>query len=133
MYTEEQYCFLRCCSKGLVWRWHINPAVDEVLRFLMDEHLITPREDLSAGMLKATQKGLKVLHQFDYENNLRQKQAQAEDENRKADKVKAKQNMAKQFRHDFAVAGFSVTLAFIIEHWNYLVELCKQLVGSFSR
>lgn len=138
MYTEEQYEYLRMCADGLVWEWFKDANGDDVLHFLMDEGLITAREDIRENLLCLTQKGKAALAekaaQVNREAERRGSKGNVAKEAKPVDKpVKAEENVAEEKgkrAHDYAVAIAPVAVAQVLEHWRSLVDLIQKLIRA---
>lgn len=138
MYTEEQYEYLRMCAGGLVWEWFKDANGDDVLHFLMDEGLITAREDIRKNLLCLTQRGKAALSekaaQVNREAERRGDKGNVAKETKPVNKpVKAEENVAEEKgkrAYDYAVAIAPVVVTQVLEHWRNLVDLVQKLIRA---
>lgn len=138
LYTEEQYEYLRMCAGGLVWEWFKDANGDDVLHFLMDEGLITAREDIRKNLLCLTQRGKAALSekaaQVNREAERRGDKGNVAKETKPVNKpVKAEENIAEEKgkrAHDYAVAIAPVVVTQVLEHWRNLVDLVQKLIRA---
>ena len=86
MYTLQQYQRMERFENGAVWRWHADPAADDVIRFLMDAGLLSSREDLGPGVLSLTEKGRSVL-EAKRNHDAEKKEQEAKEENAEAKRL----------------------------------------------
>lgn len=86
MYTLQQYQWMERFENGAVWHWHADPAADDVIRFLMDDGLLSSREDLGPGVLSLTEKGRSVL-EAKRNHDAEKKEQEAKEENAEAKRL----------------------------------------------
>lgn len=130
-YTKKQIEMLERCSTGLVWVWHRDERGDEILRFLMGEGLITPREDIQCGLLTLTQWGEAVL-ESENERQQKEKQQAATQRQQENNAVKAEKNVAKEFGKDLFVAGFPQMLTYGVEFLRGAIKLAQEFIRSLG-
>ena len=65
MLTVQQQDKLKQMSTGLVWEWNSSAEDDEILRFLLSEGLIAPREDIAPDFLLITEHGKAGLYDLE--------------------------------------------------------------------
>lgn len=115
--TTEQLSYLERCASGLVWTWHKIPSEDEILRFLIDEGLISPRVDIADDLIMITQKGLQTLQEF-YERSGKHSKKEAQ----------------RRFQNKVSVAQVLVPLVvfilgLIVEHFSNILGKLLELFG----
>ena len=131
--TKKQIEMLERCSDGLTWKWFVNAEDDEVLRFLFENRLAQAREDIGTNMICATQAGLSVLEHLHNAQKQCEERAAKEQAEKQANAVEAEKNIAKEFRHDFFVAGFSVLLTLLVEHMADLIKLLDKIITAIGK
>lgn len=86
MYTGQQYRWMERFENGAVWLWFADPAADDVIRFLMNDGLLSAREDLGPGVLSLTEKGRSVL-EAKRKQDAEKKEQEAKEENAEAKRL----------------------------------------------
>lgn len=125
MYSKEQYRFMLKCKDGLIWTWFKDANADEVLRYLMDEGLVQPRQDIKEGMYKLTQKGISELE--NYKDVCREKAARKKQSAKNA--VQAQKDSKRDFNRQFIL----VVISAVVEKLGVLCQICSQLVNSLFK
>lgn len=124
MYSDKQYALLEKLEDGLVWEWHMDRDADEVLRFLMNEGIITPREDLKHGLLKLTQKGSAVLSEHRAELENLKKQA----DEKLQDKIEKKAEKKREHIFQIFLTVFGFVLGVIADN---IMNIGDWVIGLF--
>ena len=82
-------------------------------------------DDRSRMGYRVTLKGRDLLSSAEQERQDRAEQAAQQDQ----EKLRSKAEKIKDYRHDFAVAAFSVALALLVEHFGEIIEFFKALAN----
>lgn len=137
MYTLQQYQWMERFENGAVWRWHADPAADDVIRFLMDDGLLSSREDLGPGVLSLTEKGRSVLEakrQADAEKKDQAAARQAREAKRMKERLEDKAEQKREKKRDRIFQVFLLLLGFVLgvlaEHWAGVTTWVHSLFQS---
>ena len=117
MYTKQQYEWLERVETGLVWSWQKDAVADSVLRFLMQEGLIAPREDIQPGLLMLTERGKSVLEakrQADAEKKDHAAAEQAREAKRAKERLEDKAEHKSEKKSDRIFQVFLLLLGFVL-------------------
>lgn len=124
--TEQQIAMLRRTASGVV-RHTLTPEESEVLRYLADEGLCSPRVDLLDGLYRITQTGKALLESHDQEHQDRAAQ-EAQTLHKEVQRIQER----KQDRRDkwllgiLSACGGSI-LTFGLDHIQVLAVFLRKL------
>ena len=126
-------------ESGIYWKWHVNPPVDDMLRYLMQEGCCEAREDIAPDLLRLTQKGRDAL---EYARDIAAQEAKkmADEEAREAKRLKEriedKADEERRYRGQknatIIAACLSASIGFFLgllaDHYGNIVDVVIKLL-----
>lgn len=130
--TAEQAEMLESFESGRSWTWFQSSRGDEILHFLMNHGLCTPREDIAPGWMEITEEGRTALADFRIQKAQEEKR---EREKERAETVRLQERHQDQadeerrYRTQNKIAIIMPLVTFVL---GMLVEHFYRIIGFLS-
>lgn len=137
--TREQIAMIERLEGGLVWEWHTNLEVDDILRYLMDEGICRAREDIRPGLLQLTQEG-RILLDAHRDNCAQAKKEEADQNAQEALRLKERsediateerrhqEQKSTQIKTTLLSSALSFVAGVLAEHHLQIAEFFRDLL-----